>query len=124
MDNREYLIKDYLWFEYEGKIIIDTWNKCIQYERLDILEIYSKLKNYMITENDLQEFYNIGMSVFNLSNIFNEDWADKNIIIERYKNNKKETNNHPLNYYLLEYLSWRFKDDCKNFKLLLKKFDK
>ena len=123
MDNREYLIKEYLWFEYEGKIICETWNKCIRYDRLDIEEIIYKLKNYLVSEKDLREFYNIGMSVFNISNFVNEEWATKEILIERYKNNKKENIDHSLHYYMLEYLTWRYKDDCESFKLLLEKFE-
>jgi hypothetical protein len=123
---KEDLIKDFLWYEYEGDIIYNTWNKGRIKDVRDkdtIKNLVQRLKINTRME-DIKEFYKIDRSIFNVCLIAGEEWADLNFVYNRYQNNKKENEEHFIDDYILEYLIWGFKDNVKNFKRVLDIYNK
>ena len=118
----EDIVKDYLWFEYEGKIMVDMWNKYIRW-KIDY-KGQKNLVNKFFRHEDIKEFYKTSMSIFNLSNILEEPWDYKDLLIERYKKNKEQCDEHFIDMLNIEYVLWRFEGDLVCFRLFLEILEK
>jgi hypothetical protein len=118
----EDIVNDYLWFEYEGKIMVDMWNKYIRW-KIDY-KGQKNLVNKFFRHEDIKEFYKTSMAIFNISNILEEPWAYKEMLIERYKKNKEQCDEHFIDMLNIEYVLWRFEGDLVCFRLFLEILEK
>ena len=119
----EDLIKDYLWYDYEGKIIYDTFNKNVPWGKSTLPDVIKKMKK-IIREEDIREFYKIDRSIYNVSLIAGESWTSLDYILKRYYKNKKENEEHYIDDRLLEYLLWNYKTNLEDFKHVLNIYEK
>ena len=122
MYNMEDVIKDYLWFEYEGKIMDELYKKYIRW-KLD----YKGQKNLidkLFRHEDVQEFYTISMSIFNIANLFSEEFANGKLLLERYKKNKENNDEHYIDMLNIEYILWRFESGLVSFRFFLEILEK
>ena len=115
----EDIVSDYLWFEYEGKIISDTWNKYIRCKGDFITQKF--LVDKIFREKDLKMFYQLGHSVGNISPLFKEIWADNYMLLEKYKDIYEDSKDTFIDILLLEYHIWMFKQNLKEYKNFLDK---
>jgi hypothetical protein len=118
----EDIIKDYLWLEYEGTIMDEMYKKFIRW-KIDY-KVQKLLVDKLFRYQDVKEFYKISMAIFNISNIFKEEWVYKELLIERYKKNKEQCEEHYIDMLNIEYVLWRFKSGLVNFRLLLEILEK
>lgn len=118
----EDIVKDYLWFEYEGNIMLHMWNKYIRWKYEHNKQKF--LVNKFFRHEDVKEFYKMSMAIFNLSNILEEPWAYKEMLIERYKKNKEQCEEHFIDMLNIEYILWRFESGLVSFRLFLEILDK
>ena len=122
MYNMEDIIKDYLWFEYEGKIMDEMYKKYIRL-KLDY-KGQKRLIDKLFRHEDVQEFYKISMSIFNISNLFSEEFANGKLLLERYKKNKENNEEHYIDMLNIEYILWRFKSGLVSFRFFLEILEK
>jgi len=114
----EELIKDYLWFEYEGKIITEIYDKCIHWKG-DYEWKTDRMKKLFKPE-DLREFYILGLCAMNISSLLLvKEQLDKETFIERFLQNKENLLYVPIEEYNIEHGAWRYETDLKAFKLFL-----
>jgi hypothetical protein len=113
----EDIIKDYLWFEYEGKIFNEMYKKYIRW-KVDYRG-QKLLVDKLFRHQDVKEFYKISMAIFNISNIFEEDWAHGKLLIERYKKNKENNDEHYVDMLNIEYILWRYESGLVSFRFFL-----
>jgi hypothetical protein len=117
MYNMEEVIKDYLWYEYEGTIMGEMYKKYIRW-KIDY-KGQKLLVDKLFRHEDVKEFYKISMAIFNISNIFKEEWIYNDLLIERYKTNKEQCDEHYIDMLNIEYILWRFNSGMVNFRLFL-----
>ena len=113
----EEVIKDYLWYEYEGTIMGEMYKKYIRW-KIDY-KGQKLLVDKLFRHEDVKEFYKISMAIFNISNIFKEEWIYNDLLIERYKTNKEQCDEHYIDMLNIEYILWRFNSGMVNFRLFL-----
>jgi hypothetical protein len=114
----EELIKDYLWFEYEGKIITEIYKKCILWKGDNNWK--NDRMNKLFKPDDLQNFYILGLCSMNIySLLLVKEKLDKETFIERFIQNKKNLLNVPIEEYHIQHGTWRYENDLNAFKLLL-----
>ena len=118
----EDIIKDYLWFEYEGKIMDEMYKKYIRW-KLDY-KGQKKLIDKLFRHEDVQEFYTISMSIFNIANLFGEEFANGKLLLERYKKNKESYDEHYIDMLNIEYILWRFESGLVSFRFFLEILEK
>jgi len=122
MYNMEDIIKDYLWYEYEGNIMDEIYKKYIRW-KLDY-KGQKKLVDKLFRHQDVKEFYKISMAIFNISNIFKEEWAYGKLLIDRYNKNKENNDEHYIDMLNIEYILWRYKSGLVNFRFFLEILEK
>jgi len=122
MYNMEDIIKDYLWFEYEGNIMNEIYIKYIRW-KIDY-KGQKLLIDKLFRHQDVKEFYKISMAIFNISNIFEEEWAYNDLLIERYKTNKEQCEEHYIDMLNIEYVLWRYNSGLVNFRFFLEILEK
>ena len=118
----EDIIKDYLWFEYEGNIMNEIYIKYIRW-KIDY-KGQKLLIDKLFRHQDVKEFYKISMAIFNISNIFEEEWAYNDLLIERYKTNKEQCEEHYIDMLNIEYVLWRYNSGLVNFRFFLEILEK
>lgn len=121
----EDIIKDFLWFEYEGRIILEIFNKCTK-----ALSWQKGNKNFrqaliekLFRPEDIRKFYLLGHAVSNISPLFNEEWANLEMLITRYGLIQEDNYHCPVKDFLFEYQIWKYTDNIENYKILLSKFE-
>lgn len=117
----EYIVNDYLWFEYEGKIISETWDKHIHWK--GDFKKQTFLVDTLFKREDIIKFYQIGHAINNISNLFDEKWAYNYILKDKYDYIIKDSEKPYIDLLLLEYHIWRFQSDKDNLRIFLEKME-
>jgi hypothetical protein len=117
----EDIIKDYLWYEYEGKIIHETWNKCISKKGDNDRQKF--LVDKIFRKEDLKRFYQLGHVLCNLSPLFQEEWITEELLLTKYNYILDDSEESYVDLLLLQYHVWLFPSNVIEYKVLLEKLE-
>ena len=113
----EDIIQDYLWFEYEGKIITETWNKHIRWKGNTTTQRF--LVDKIFRRQDLKRFYQLGHIICNLAPILEEKWASKELLTDKYYYILDDSRDSYIDLLLLEYHIWLYSSNILEYKNFL-----
>jgi len=114
----ENIIRDYIWYEYEGKIIYETWNTFIHNQDNNKQKF---LVDKIFRKEDLKRFYQLGHILHNLSPLFQEDWITNELLLTKYKFILDDSEEVYIDFLLLQYHVWLFPSIIIEYKILLEK---
>ena len=114
----ENIIRDYLWYEYEGKIIYEMWNKCMRKVDNDKQKF---LVDKIFRKEDLKRFYQLGHILCNLSPLFQEDWITDELLMTKYNYILDDSEESYIDLQLIQYHVWLFPSNVIEYKILLEK---
>jgi hypothetical protein len=119
----EDIVRDYLWYEYEGKIIKEIFNKCIRWKNNN-KNFRQALIDKLFRPEDIRRFYLLGHSIYNISSIFFEEFVNKETLYYRYKMIQLDNLESPVDAQLLEYNIWNYKGNVEKFEKFIEIYEK